>query len=105
MKATFIQSAGQRLTVDVDEGTSLMQAAVAHSIEGIVGECGGSMMCATCHVYVEEESARALAPVSLDESATLDAVSSERRANSRLSCQLVMSSAIDGIVVEVANVA
>ena len=52
MKVTYVSPDGQKTEVDVEEGDNIMQAAVANNIEGIVGECGGSMMCATCHVYV-----------------------------------------------------
>lgn len=76
-----------------------MQAAVKNDVNGIVAECGGAMMCATCHVYVPEQWQTALSPVSEGEDATLSSTVSERRANSRLSCQLVLTELLDGLVV------
>jgi 2Fe-2S ferredoxin len=76
-----------------------MRAAVDSSLDGIIGECGGQMMCATCHVYVEPEFGSRLPGVSPDEDAMLDATACERKPGSRLSCQLTASPATDGIVV------
>jgi ferredoxin, 2Fe-2S len=101
MQATWILRNGNRITCDVAEGTSLMQAAVAHGIPGIVGECGGSLSCATCHVVVDPDWAdHARPPVAFEED-MLDATEAERRPGSRLSCQLVMGPGLDGIVVQV----
>ena len=98
---TFIQADGRQDILDVPVGTTLMHASVAAGLDGIVGECGGSAMCATCHVYVEQdqEQARALPPVSAVEDAMLDSAASERRNESRLSCQLRVTDAFDGLVV------
>lgn len=90
---------GGEQSVEVPNGTSVMQAAIANGVPGIVGECGGSAMCATCHVYVEEGVA--LPPVSNMESEMLDRTASERRPESRLSCQLVMSDTLDGLTVRI----
>lgn len=98
-KVIFVQPDGTRQTVDIDVGTSVMQAALANRIPGIVAECGGSMMCATCHVYVGQNDLTRLAPPSPVENETLQSVVSERSLNSRLSCQLVMSDALDGLIV------
>ena len=54
-RVVFVQPTGESQTVDVVPGTSLMTAAVKHGVEGIIGECGGVCMCATCHIYVREE--------------------------------------------------
>lgn len=98
---TFIQSNGRQDVLDVPVGTTLMHAAVGAGLDGIVGECGGSAMCATCHVYVDpdQDQAKALPPVSAVEDAMLDSAASERRGESRLSCQLRVTDAFDGLVV------
>lgn len=98
-KVTYISHIGLERTVDVTLGQSVMQAAVANGIEPIVAECGGSCMCATCHVYVAESQLDVLPPLTPSEDAMLDATASERRTNSRLSCQLVMSERMDGLIV------
>lgn len=72
--------------VEVPEGTSIMRAALEHGVDGIVGECGGQAMCATCHVYVEGDPA--LPAVSEDEDEMLDCTACERTDASRLGCQL-----------------
>ena len=98
-KVTYVRDDGERRTLDVPGGTSLMAAAVSRQLDGIVGECGGSCMCATCHVYVREDQLSKLPEMELGEDAMLDGTASPRRPNSRLSCQLVASDALDGIVV------
>jgi 2Fe-2S ferredoxin len=98
-KVIFVQPDGTRQAVELAVGTSVMQGALAHRIPGIVAECGGSMMCATCHVYVGQNDLERLLPPSPVENETLQSVVSERSLNSRLSCQLVMSDELDGIVV------
>jgi ferredoxin, 2Fe-2S len=97
MHATWTLRDGSKVTGKVPEGTSLMQAAVMHGIPGVVGECGGSMSCATCHVVVDPVWAdKAGAPVGFED-AMLDATEAERQPGSRLSCQLVMRPDLDGI--------
>ena len=98
-RVTYISHDGKATTLDVDIGTSVMQAAVLHGIDGIVAECGGSCMCATCHVYVEGEQPGVTPAMQSDEDAMLEATASPRQPNSRLSCQLVVSPAMDGLVV------
>jgi len=98
-KVTFIADDGtQSLLDEIPDGTSMMHAALLSEVSGIVGECGGSQMCATCHVYVPDAWLARLAPMQDPENAMLDSAVCERKANSRLSCQIVMSPAIDGIV-------
>lgn len=96
---TYISNAGKQTKLDVPAGTSLMQAAADEGVDGIVGECGGNAMCATCHVYVDDPWLAKLAPMSADEDALLDGAAAERKPNSRLSCQIPASAALDGIVV------
>ena len=98
-EVTYVRADGERRTLDLPEGTSLMNGAVSHQLDGIVGECGGQMMCATCHVYVEPEFLGRLGVPSDDEDVMLDTTACARQPNSRLSCQLIASDALDGIVV------
>ena len=77
-----------------------MQAAVFYGVDGIVAECGGSCMCATCHVYVREDQLAKAPSMEADEDAMLEGTASPRRPNSRLSCQLVVSPEMDGLVVD-----
>lgn len=86
--------------IDVPEGTSLMQAAIDSDVDGIVGECGGNAMCATCHVYVLGDAVTRLPAMADDEAEMLQCTASERRENSRLSCQIKMSSALGSLAVE-----
>jgi 2Fe-2S ferredoxin len=98
-KVTYVRQDGERQTIDVPASTSLMHGAVANNIDGIIGECGGQMMCATCHVYVEARFLGRLAGVSDDEDAMLGATACERKPNSRLSCQITAADTLDGIIV------
>jgi len=97
MKATWILPDGQRITADVKEGMNLMQAAVANNIPNVIGECGGNLSCATCHVYVADDWSATTGEAGDFEDPMLDVAEAERRPTSRLSCQLVMSPALDGI--------
>ncbi|MCU1470923.1 MAG: thcC [Glaciihabitans sp.] len=98
---TYRSSDGTTTVVDVPDGHSVMRGALVNGVEGIVGECGGGAMCATCHVYVEENSAVPLPPVSEIEDELLYTTVCPRRASSRLSCQLTACAAIDGLIVDV----
>ena len=80
---TYIEASGQTTTIDLAEGWSLMQGATTHGVDGIIGECGGSCACATCHCYVDEARLGDLPPPSEGELAMLENVASERRPNSR----------------------
>ena len=102
-KVTFHHDGGSSDDVlDVAAGTSLMRAAVHEGVRGIVGECGGQAMCATCHVYVREPHLDALPEMSEDEDEMLDctvAPRDERR--SRLGCQVVVGGDLDEIQVDI----
>jgi 2Fe-2S ferredoxin len=98
-QVTYVSHDGKSTTLDVPLGTSVMQAATLHGIDGIVAECGGSCMCATCHVYVKEDQLSKLPEMELGEDAMLDGTASPRKPNSRLSCQLVMTPQMEGLVV------
>ena len=97
----FILPTGESRAVDVAPGTTLMTAAVKHGVDGIIGECGGVCMCATCHIYVREEFLGRLPPIKDTEEAVLDVTNAERLPNSRLSCQIKMTDDLDGLTVDV----
>jgi len=96
---TFIDADGTRHKVQAENGISLMENAIANNIDGIEAECGGSCMCATCHCFIEQEFAEHTGAVSDDENEMLDCAAVERRPSSRLSCQIQMSDALDGMKV------
>jgi 2Fe-2S ferredoxin len=80
-------------------GRSLMQAAISAGIDGIAADCGGCLTCATCHVYVPPEWAALLPPPKADELDMLDMTAAPRETGSRLSCQIELSAALDGLSV------
>lgn len=95
---TFISSTGAGRTVEGPVGQSVMEIAKRHGVDGIVGECGGCCACATCHVHVAADWRERVGPPSADEADMLEFVS-ERREGSRLSCQIRVREALDGLVV------
>lgn len=101
MKATWIQADGTETTLDVAPGKSLMEAATAKGIPGIIGECGGSLSCATCHVVVDPAWFGKTGKVDTFEDQMLDVAEAERQPTSRLSCQIRMATDLDGIVLRV----
>jgi ferredoxin, 2Fe-2S len=98
-RVTYIAHDGKQTALDVPVGTSVMQAAVLNGVDGIVAECGGSCMCATCHVYVRDDQLALCPEMEVGEDAMLDGTACPRRENSRLSCQLVVSPQMEGLVV------
>jgi 2Fe-2S ferredoxin len=94
-KIFFVQSDGIERAVEGQAGDSVMTTAVRQGVPGIVGECGGTLSCATCHVFVEEEDLAGYPAMSDDENEMLDCAATERGANSRLSCQLVLADGVD----------
>ena len=94
----FIHPDNRAENVEAEIGNSAMRAALAHGLGGIVAECGGSAVCATCHVYVDEAWLAKLKPAGVDEDDLLDGTASERLPNSRLSCQIEMTAELDGLV-------
>ena len=101
MKATWILPDGREITAEVTAGHSLMEAAVAANVPGIIGECGGTMSCATCHVHVTDDWRAKVGGPSDFEDAMLDIVEGPRTEASRLSCQIEMSADLDGLVLKV----
>ena len=98
-KVTFVALDGSRRTIDAASGDSVMATAVKNGVTGIVGECGGNRSCATCHVYVEDEFLDLVGPPNDLEDDMLDLAVSERRPGSRLSCQIKLTEALDGLTV------
>ena len=97
-KITYIEHNGQSHTVEVKKGLSVMEGAVQNNIPGIDADCGGSMACATCHVYVKEEWFNKLPKKEDGEEDMLD-MAFEPKKNSRLSCQIMVSDELDGLIV------
>jgi len=97
-KLTFIDASGQSRSVEAQVGATVMETALRNSIPGIEAECGGACACATCHVYVSEEWMEKTGKASQMEEDMLD-FAFEVRPNSRLSCQIKVSEALDGLVV------
>jgi 2Fe-2S ferredoxin len=102
-KVTFINPDESRIELDIPVGTSLMRAATAHGIDGIVGDCGGGLTCATCHVLVEDDYLDRMPPVLPNEDQMLDFTAMGRSPCSRLSCQLVVTEEMDGLTVRIAD--
>ncbi|MER6143161.1 2Fe-2S iron-sulfur cluster-binding protein [Streptomyces sparsogenes] len=96
---TYVAADGTARTVEVPLGTSVMRGAVFNDIDGIVAQCGGNAQCATCHVYVDEATLDRLEPARPNEDDMLDFTACPRRPNSRLSCQLEVTGALDGLIV------
>lgn len=95
----YVDPAGDTTTLDLPEGHSLMQGAVQNGLDGIIGECGGSLVCATCHCYVDPSRLGELDPPSDEELELLEDVAAERRPNSRLSCQIKVTASLDGLTI------
>jgi 2Fe-2S ferredoxin len=96
---TYVSPSGISRKIDVPSGMSVMQAALNHRVEGILGECGGNCMCATCHVYVDPSFLGRLPPAADNEKFMLSIAAEGPDTNSRLSCQIKMTEGLDGIVV------
>ncbi|MFC4948620.1 2Fe-2S iron-sulfur cluster-binding protein [Pseudonocardia sp. GCM10023141] len=97
---TYTHDDGSQQTVEMAVATNVMRAALANQVPGIVGECGGSATCGTCHVYVDHSTEK-FTPPSGDEEDMLDWTAAPRAGNSRLSCQLVPIQAGTELVVRV----
>jgi 2Fe-2S ferredoxin len=97
-RVTYVEANGQRHTVEVDENQSLMEGAILNEVPGIVAQCGGICSCATCHCYIGPEWSPKIKPISEGELALLERAW-DRRPESRLGCQIEVTSELDGIVV------
>lgn len=83
-------------TVDAVVGDSVMETAIKNDIDEIVAECGGSLICSTCHVYLDDETVAVVPEPDDAELDMLEGVASERKEHSRLSCQIIVSEEMDG---------
>lgn len=100
-KIVYIEPDGDPVEVDVEEGYSVMEGAIMNGVEGIEAECGGACSCATCHCYVADDWWDKLPEMDVIEDSMLEAAT-ERRDNSRLTCQIPVTGELDGLVLEVA---
>jgi 2Fe-2S ferredoxin len=97
-KINFVDHSGETRVIDVENGATVMEAAIRNAIPGIEAECGGACACATCHVYVDEAWREKVGAPSPMEEDMLD-FGFDVRPNSRLSCQIKVSDALDGLIV------
>ena len=97
-KITYQDKQGNSKTIEVENGLTVMEGAIQNDIPGIDADCGGSMACATCHVYVEEKWFNKLSKAEEAEIDMID-MAYEPKKNSRLSCQLIVSNELDGLIV------
>ena len=97
-KINYITHNNETYTVEVQNGLTVMEGAIQNNISGIDADCGGSMACATCHVYVEEKW---LDKIPKPEDGEIDMIDMafEPKKNSRLSCQIIVSEELDGLIV------
>ena len=99
-KITYITHDNKTRTIDVQNGLTVMEGAVQNDVPGIDADCGGGMACATCHVYVNDNWSDKLPKKEDGEEDMLD-MAFEPRSNSRLSCQLIVSNELDGLIVNI----
>jgi len=97
-KITYKDFNGNSKTIDVNNGLSIMEGAIQNDIPGIDADCGGSMACATCHVYIEEKWLNKL-PKAEDAEIDMIDMAFEPKKNSRLSCQIIVDNELDGLTV------
>ena len=97
-KITYKNLQGGSITIDVENGLTVMEAAIQNEIPGIDADCGGSMACATCHVYVNENWFDKI-PKAEDSEVDMIDMAFEPKKNSRLSCQIIVDNELDGLVV------
>lgn len=98
-QVTYVEHGGAEHVVEVPVGENVMRGALYNGIDGIIGECGGGLACATCHCYVDEKWLGLAGAPSEAEMEMLDSASAEVKPNSRLSCQIAVTEALDGLVV------
>ena len=95
-KITYKDYGGTTRTIDVENGLSVMEGAIQNDIPGIDADCGGSMACATCHVYIDDDWLDKL-PKAEDAEVDMIDMAFEPKKNSRLSCQVIVSDELDGL--------
>ena len=97
-KITYKDKDGNSKTIEVEKGLTVMEGAIQNEIPGIDADCGGSMACSTCHVYVEEKWFDKL-PKAEDAEVDMIDMAYDPKKNSRLSCQLIVTNELDGLIV------
>ncbi len=98
---TWKMEDGSKISADVKDGLNLMEAATTNNVPHIGGECGGNLFCATCHVFVDPEWIARTGDGDDTEDCMLEMTDVERDYNSRLSCQIIASPGLDGLVLHV----
>lgn len=99
-RIVYVAHDGARTEIDVTEGENVMHGALYNGVEGIVGECGGALACATCHCYIDDAWADTVGgPSSQAEVDMLENTAAPVKANSRLTCQITVTPELDGLVV------
>ena len=99
-KVTYIEHSGQKHEIEIANGLTVMEGAVQNDIPGIDADCGGGMACATCHVYINDEWFDKLPQKEEGEEDMLD-MAFEPKKNSRLSCQIIVTDELDGLIVNI----
>ncbi len=103
-KVTWILADGRQISAQVAVGHNLMEAAVANNVPNVIGECGGCLSCATCHVYVDPAwTAKTGKPGEMEDD-MLEITTAERKPTSRLSCQINATEELDGIILHVPQI-
>jgi 2Fe-2S ferredoxin len=100
-KINYLPHDGEPVTVDVEEGGSVMQAAVAHNVPGILAECGGACACATCVVLIDPSCVSLIPPPGPVELSMLEDDDTQDGMPRRLSCQIKVTKELDGLIVHV----
>ncbi|WP_331743232.1 2Fe-2S iron-sulfur cluster-binding protein (plasmid) [Streptomyces sp. NBC_01136] len=96
-KITYVAADQSEQTLDLPVGTTVMRGALANDVDGIIGQCGGYVQCASCHVYVGSDSLDKLDAVGTEENEMLEFTACSRTAGSRLSCQIKVTEDLDGL--------
>lgn len=99
-KINFIDANGEHHSIEVFSGSNIMEAAVDNAIEGILGDCGGSLSCATCHCYLDDQGVKVAPSLSDAEEDMLESVL-ERNDKSRLGCQVTVTDEMEGMTVTI----
>jgi len=99
-RINYVAADGTRSEIDVPVGENVMHGALYNGVEGIVGECGGALACATCHCYVDGAwTAKIGVPASDDEREMLENATAQLKPNSRLTCQITVTEELDGLII------